>query len=86
MLKLKGRKMKEQAQRIKRLHGLIKRKGTGNAQRCADYMGISRRHFYRLLDLMRELDAPIVYDKHINSYVYTYEVECQFGFTPVKKS
>jgi len=86
MLELKGRKMRKQLERMERLHGLIKRKGTGTALECADKLGISERHLYNMLEMMRDMDVPVVYDKHISSYVYTEEVEFHFGFTIVERN
>ena len=73
--------MRKQLERMERLHGLIKRKGTGTAKECAEKLGISERHFYNLLEMMRDLNVPVVYDKHLKSYVFTKEVEFHFVFT-----
>ena len=69
-----------QFKRIERIHNLIKTKATGSPKECARRLKISERQFYRLIDLMKELGAPIHYDLYTNSYCYEYEVKWSFGF------
>ncbi len=73
--------MLKQIQRIERLHQLIKLRATGSPKDCALRLNISERQFYNILELMKDLDAPIEYDSTFCSYFYTYEVEFVFGFS-----
>ncbi|WP_339694692.1 hypothetical protein [uncultured Roseivirga sp.] len=72
--------MIKQLQRIERLHGLIRLKATGNPKECARKLKISERQLYRLIDLMKELNAPVYYNIFVNSYCYEHEVEWTYGF------
>ena len=53
---------------------------TGSPEQFASRLGISKTKLYRIIDLMKELNAPISYDVSIQSYVYVEEVGFKFGF------
>jgi hypothetical protein len=78
--------MVKQAQRINRLHNLVRLKATGSPKDCAEKLKISVRQFYRLIDLMKELGAPIYFDLYANSYTYEHEVKWSFGFESILKT
>lgn len=73
--------MIKQIERIDWLHNLIRLKATGSPKECARKLKISERQLYRLIDLMKELGAPVYFDIHCEAYCYEYEVEWSFGFT-----
>jgi len=62
-------------EQLNRLHTLIKRKATGSAEDCAGRLSISRTSFFRLLNDLKNLGAPIVFNKFRNSYGYEYDWE-----------
>ena len=66
-----------QVERLKRIHQLIKRKATGTPQQLANKLALSERRVYQLLKLMKELDAPIYFDRERNSYCY----KCEYHFS-----
>ncbi|MGW8123348.1 hypothetical protein ACV07N_11870 [Roseivirga echinicomitans] len=68
-------------ERIERLHNLIRLKATGTPKECALKLKINERQLYRLINFMKELDAPVYNDIFANSYCYEYEIEWSFGFT-----
>ena len=72
--------MIKQARRIERIHDLVKRKSTGCPSDLATKLQISERQVYNLIDLMKDMGAPLVYDPFRKSYVYTSEVKWEFGF------
>jgi DNA-binding IclR family transcriptional regulator len=72
--------MLKQAERIQRIHELIRRKATGTPKELATRLGISARQLYNLLDLMKELGAPILYSNTLCSYYYEHEVAWSIGF------
>jgi predicted DNA-binding transcriptional regulator YafY len=72
--------MLKQIERIERLHSLIRLKATGSPNECALKLQISERQLYNTLDLMRQLGAPIYFDRTNYAYCYEYDVECFFGF------
>jgi DNA-binding IclR family transcriptional regulator len=73
--------MLKQAERIQRIHELIKRKASGTPKELATRLGISARQLYKLLDLMKELGAPILYSNTLCSYYYEHEVAWSIGFS-----
>ncbi|WP_268122025.1 HTH domain-containing protein [Roseivirga pacifica] len=70
----------EKAALIKRIHLLIKRRGTGSPEQLANRLQISKASLFRNIDTMKALGAPIVYDFTGNTYYYDYEVDFNFGF------
>ncbi|MBG6129395.1 putative DNA-binding transcriptional regulator YafY [Aquimarina sp. EL_43] len=65
---------------IERMDQLIRLQATGSPEKFAQRLGISRTKLYRMIKLMRALNAPIEYDTVIQSYVYTEAVGFNFGF------
>lgn len=57
--------------RIKRMDGLIRRKATGTPKTLASKMGISKRRIYEYIVELKEMGAPIAYNRDRGSYVYT---------------
>jgi len=76
--------MIRQIERIERLHNLIRLKATGTVRECAQSLQISERQLFRMLEEMKDLGAPIDYDKNRGSYYYTDPVKWRFGFKPKK--
>lgn len=73
--------MLKQKERIERLHQLIRLNATGTPKECAQKLGISERQLYNIIELMKELGAPIIYSMQAGAYQYIYEVDWSFGFT-----
>lgn len=73
----------EKIRLIERAHGFIRRRGTGCPETFARRLGISKRGLYRLLEIMERMDAPIEYNSHRQSYVYTEEVDFTIGFQKI---
>ena len=73
-------KVIETIRTIERIDALIRRKSTGPPKALAQKLGVSERTVYSLIDLMKQLDAPITYNHCIQSYKYDYEVKfgCRF--------
>ncbi len=70
----------KQIKMIKRIDQLIRLQATGSSDELAYRLGVSKTTLYRMIRLMKELHAPIVYDISVQSFVYTKEVELNFGF------
>jgi len=63
--------IKEQIERIERIHYLIKKKGTGTPEELCKKLGISRRQLFRVLDFLKnDIHAPIEYSKSRRTYFY----------------
>ncbi|WP_106792748.1 hypothetical protein [Aquimarina sp. Aq78] len=65
---------------IERIDQLTRLQATGSPEQLASRLGISKTKLYRIIDLMKELNAPISYDVSTQSYVYVEEVGFKFGF------
>ncbi len=65
---------------IERMDQLIRLQATGVPEKFAQRLEISRTKLYRMIKLMRALNAPVEYDTAIQSYVYTETVGFTFGF------
>ena len=72
---------RERLQKLDRLHYLIRRKGTGNAEELSERLNVCPRTVYQLLNDLRHLGASISYNQQRRSYCYTQETE--FHFTPL---
>lgn len=66
--------MIEQIERFQKMHRMIAGHRTGTPATFARQLNVTERQLYNLLDEMRLL-FPIAYDKSINSYYYTRQVE-----------
>jgi DNA-binding IclR family transcriptional regulator len=56
-------------QAIKRVNALASRRATGTPAELAQKLDIPPRSLYRLIEVMKELDIPIAYNRHCRSYV-----------------
>ncbi|TSE05422.1 DNA-binding protein [Aquimarina algiphila] len=70
----------KQLERIERVDQLIRLEATGTPLELASRLRISRTQLHRIINIMKMLNAPIVYDDKIRSYRYKTIVGCQFGF------
>lgn len=69
--------------RLERVHLLIRRKATGSPNELASKLGLSERHTRECIAEMKEMGAPIIFDKLQNSYCYLRETHFEFGFKPL---
>lgn len=76
----------EQMERLERLHHLIRRKATGRPEELAEKLGVSRRTVFKLLEVLKELGAPVEYCGHRQSYYYDAEVKFRFEFIVRKEN
>ncbi len=76
----------KQIELIERIDQLIRLQATGPPGALASRLEISRTNVYRLIDTMRDLNAPIEYNHGIQSFVYKKEVKFSFGFVTIELS
>lgn len=57
-------------QRLKTIDLLIQKKTTGNAACLALKLGVSERTVKEIITVMKELGAPIYFNRKISSYCY----------------
>ncbi len=70
---------------IERLDQLIRLKATGTADDLAEKLRISRRNVYMIMELMKSMDAPILYDITKKTFYYEYDCELSIGFVEKQK-
>ncbi|HYG40325.1 MAG TPA: hypothetical protein VD908_16970 [Cytophagales bacterium] len=73
-------KLSEQIKILERIDRLIRLKCTGTPKQLATKLEVSETTLYRILDTMRQLDAPIIYNISRQTYVYETQVTFKFGF------
>jgi len=61
----------KQLERLRKAHKLIRQSKTGSPKEFASKLNISKRQFYNILKYLKEIDAPIEYNKKIKTYFYT---------------
>lgn len=65
---------------IERTDRLIRLQATGTPAKLSNRLGISKTTLYRVIKTMKELNAPILYDASLQSFVYEEPVGFSFGF------
>ena len=71
----------DKANLILRLDQMIRLRFRGNADDFSRRLGVSRSTFFRLIDDMKNLEAPIEYDDMGQFYYYEKVGRFRFGFT-----
>jgi len=61
----------KQIERLRKVHELIKVHKTGTPEFFAEKLHISERQLYNCLEQLKELDAPIQYNRKTQSYFYS---------------
>lgn len=61
--------------RVQQADQLIRLKSTGSPRNFGELLNISERQVYNLIDDLRTLGAPIVYDRCRQTYYYTRHVK-----------
>lgn len=74
------RKLLDQIRVIERIDQLVRLKCTGPPKELACKLEVSETTVYRILDAMKQFEAPIVYSMSKQSYVYENQVAFKFGF------
>ncbi len=65
---------------IDRIDQLVRLQATGTPEALSTRLGISKTKLYRTINTMRALEAPILYDMSLQSYIYEEQVGFRFGF------
>lgn len=73
-------------EKFKRIDWLISKKATGSPSDFARKLEISESTLYEYLTIMKELDAPIMYDKNRPSYYYSREGSFKICFEKLLNS
>ncbi|WP_372774625.1 hypothetical protein [Mangrovibacterium sp.] len=73
-------KLLQQINLIERIDQLIRMRATGNPKELAERLELSQATVFRLIDVIKELGAPVEYNLSYQSYVYVEDVNFQCGF------
>lgn len=65
---------------IERIDQLVRLHATGTPKELASRLNISKAKLYRVIDVMKELRAPIVYNIALQSFEYEEAVRFKCGF------
>lgn len=60
-------------ERFKRIDAIIQNKSSGTPAQLAAKLDVSENTLYEFIAVMKELGAPIVYDKFANRYSYAHQ-------------
>lgn len=67
--------------KLDRLNHLIRRQSTGTPEELAERLEISRSSLFEIISYLREeMQAPILYNKYMRSYIYEYPTKFCLGF------
>ncbi len=69
---------------IERIDRLIRLRATGTPESMASRLGISKTKLYRIINIMKRFNAPVIYDLEKKSFIYENSVGFNFGFYPIK--
>ncbi|MCA0959657.1 HTH domain-containing protein [Muricauda ruestringensis] len=73
-------KLTQQIAVLERIDQLIRLKATGRPKQLAERLEVSEATVFRMIETMKELNAPICYDLTRQSYVYTETTNFKCGF------
>ena len=68
-------------ERLQQLHQRIVQENTGTPKELANFMNISERSLYKLIEQLKDLTAPICYDRKSNTYFYDGDFELQINIS-----
>ena len=71
--------------RLNQIDQLIRLKSTGTPKELAEKLNISEALLYKTLNEMKELGAPICYDKVSSTYYYSKQIGLELSFKPIHK-
>lgn len=65
---------------MRKLHQVISAGQTGTPEQLAEWLGVSVSTLYNYLNIMKDVGAPIIYDRKAKTYRYQVPVDFVFGF------
>lgn len=71
----------KQLERLQKIHRLVKSENTGTPFELAQTLHISPRLTYMLLEQLRELEAPLYYNRRTKTYYYEYSFELNINIS-----
>lgn len=74
------RQLTKQIALLERVDQLVRLKATGRPKELAEKLQVSQATVFRIMETMKEMEAPIYYDISRQSYVYTEMTTFKCGF------
>lgn len=71
-------------ERLERIDRLVRFKATGTPRELASKLGVSESTLYETLQLMKEKECPLIYDKIKRTYLYEKEGRLEMKFKKEK--
>lgn len=71
----------KQLERLQQLHQRIEQQNTGTPKELAKFMNISERLLYNLIEELKDISAPICYNRSLKSYYYNDDFELQISIS-----
>jgi DeoR/GlpR family transcriptional regulator of sugar metabolism len=71
-------------ERLERIDQLLRMKATGTPRELAARLNISESTLYDTLQLMKEKDCPIIYDKLKRTYHYDHDGRLEIRFKKIR--
>ncbi|WP_339840410.1 HTH domain-containing protein [uncultured Maribacter sp.] len=65
---------------LERVDQLIRLKATGAPKQLAERLEVSQATIFRIIETMKEMNAPVCYDISRQSYIYTEIAKFKCGF------
>lgn len=65
----------KQLERLRKTHQLIKHENTGTPKELAEKLHISVRQAYLVLEQLKELEAPVLFNRRTATYYYQHDYE-----------
>lgn len=68
-------------ERLKQINELIKNKSTGKPKEFSKKIGISESHLYRCINEIKEMGAPVKFDRKRDTYYYDKSFEIKVNYS-----
>jgi len=65
----------KQLERLRKAHKLIRQENTGTPKEFAIKLHISERQIYNILEQLKDMDAPLLFNRKANTYYYSYDFD-----------
>lgn len=71
----------KQLERLQQLHQRIEEENTGTPKELAKFMNISERLLYNLIEELKEINAPVCYNRSSKTYYYDNDFELKISIS-----
>ncbi len=71
----------KQLERLKTIHRLIKVENTGTPTELAKKLRVSVRQVFLLIEQLKEMDAPILFNRRTKTYYYSLDYELSINIS-----